>query len=110
MGARGEGVGRVRRDARVRIFPREDWPGIEIGWALHPDHWGKGYATEAGATAIEYVFAHHDVDAVYSVILPENTASQAVAKRLGFTLYETRALSHFPSMEHGIWKLHRART
>jgi len=92
-------------------FPaREDWPGIEIGWALHPDHWGKGYATEAGAAAVEYTFAHHDVDALYSVILPENTASQAVAKRLGFTLYETRALSHFPSMAHGIWKLQRART
>src|SRR6266404_249205 len=30
-------------------FPeRADWPGIEIGWALHPDHWGKGFATEAG--------------------------------------------------------------
>jgi RimJ/RimL family protein N-acetyltransferase len=92
-------------------FPaREDWPGIEIGWALHPDHWGNGYATEAGAAAIEYAFEHHDVDAVYSVILPENTASQAVAQRLGFTLYETRALSHFPSMVHGIWKLQRAST
>jgi len=89
-------------------FPaREDWPGIEIGWALHPDHWGKGYATEAGAAAIEYAFAHHDVDAVYSVILPENTASQAVAQRLGFTLHETRALSHFPSLVHGIWRLER---
>ena len=27
---------------------REDWPGVEVGWTLHPDHWGKGYATEAG--------------------------------------------------------------
>lgn len=86
---------------------RDDWPGIEIGWTLHPDHWGKGYATEAGAAAVEFAFAYHDVDAVYSVILPENAASQAVAKRLGFTLYETRALSHFPSMVHGIWKLPR---
>ena len=89
---------------------REDWPGIEIGWSLHPDHWGRGYATEAGAAAIEYAFAHNDVDTLYSVILPENTASQAVAQRLGFTLYETRALSHFPSLEHGIWRLQTART
>jgi RimJ/RimL family protein N-acetyltransferase len=90
-------------------FPaRDDWPGIEIGWALHPDHWGKGYATEAGAASVEWSFAHHDVDALYSVILPENTASQAVARRLGFTLVDTRALSHFPSMVHGIWRLPRA--
>jgi RimJ/RimL family protein N-acetyltransferase len=92
-------------------FPeRADWPGIEIGWALHPDHWGKGYATEAGATAVEYAFAHHDVDALYSVILPENTASQAVAGRLGFTLWEQRALSHFPEVSHGIWRLQRTKT
>jgi len=87
---------------------REDWPGIEIGWTLHPDHWGKGYATEAGAAAIGYAFAHHDVDALYSVILPENTASQAVAERLGFTLYETRVVSHLPSAATGIWRLQRS--
>jgi RimJ/RimL family protein N-acetyltransferase len=40
---------------------RTDWPGIEIGWTLHPDHWRKGYTTEAGAAAREYVFARHDV-------------------------------------------------
>jgi RimJ/RimL family protein N-acetyltransferase len=84
-----------------------DWPGIEIGWTLHPDHWGKGYATEAGAAAIEYAFAHHDVDALFSVILPENTASEAVARRLGFTLTETRVLAHFPALAHGIWRLRR---
>jgi len=85
-----------------------DWPGIEIGWTLHPDHWGNGYATEAGAAAIAHTFAHHDVDAVYSVILPDNAASQAVAKRLGFTLYEERLLSTFPEMPHGIWRLTRS--
>ena len=87
---------------------RPDWPGIEVGWALHPDHWGKGYATEAGAAAVDFGFAHHDVDALYSVILHENTASQAVARRLGFAPGEERVLSHFPDMPHVFWTLHRA--
>jgi len=87
---------------------RDDWPGIEVGWALHPDHWGKGYATEAGRASVEHAFAHHDVDVLYSVILPGNTASQAVARRLGFTLFEERVLSHFPEMPHGIWRLTRS--
>jgi RimJ/RimL family protein N-acetyltransferase len=86
---------------------RVDWPGIEIGWTLHPDHWGKGYATEAGAAAVEYVFSHHDVDEIYSVILPENSASQGVAKRLGFTQWELRRFVHFPELEHMIWRLKR---
>jgi RimJ/RimL family protein N-acetyltransferase len=86
---------------------RADWPGIEIGWALHPAHWGRGYATEAGAAAVEYAFAHHGVDEVFSVILPDNAASQAVARRLGFRLHEERVLSHFPETAHGIWRLRR---
>jgi RimJ/RimL family protein N-acetyltransferase len=85
-----------------------DWPGIEVGWALHPDHWGKGFATEAGAAAVDYAFAHHDVDALYSVILPENRASQDVARRLGFEPWQERVLSSFPSMPHVIWRLPRA--
>ncbi len=75
---------------------RADWPGIEIGWAFNPRAWGKGYATEAGAASVDYAFAHHDVDALYSVILPENERSQAVARRLGFELFELRITSHFP--------------
>src|SRR5262245_22748009 len=39
---------------------RDEWPGIEVGWTLHPDHWGKGYATEAGAEAVQHAFANHD--------------------------------------------------
>lgn len=87
---------------------RDDWPGIEIGWALHPDFWGNGYATEAGRAAIDWVFANHDVDEVFSMILPENSASQAVARRLGFELSEVRVFGFFPAKKHGLWRLSRA--
>ena len=33
-----------------------DWPGLEVGWALHPSRWGHGYATEAGHRSITYAF------------------------------------------------------
>jgi ribosomal-protein-alanine N-acetyltransferase len=87
---------------------REDWPGVEIGWTLHPDFWGRGYATEAGRRAVEYAFGELDLAEVCSVILPENSRSIAVARRLGFTLREERILSHAPAMSHGIWWLSRA--
>jgi ribosomal-protein-alanine N-acetyltransferase len=99
----GEFLGR----AGMHFPERADWPGIEIGWAFHPRAWGNGYATEAGKASVDYAFAHHDVDALYSVILPENTRSQAVAQRLGFTLFEMRVTSHFPDSPHGIWRLER---
>jgi RimJ/RimL family protein N-acetyltransferase len=86
---------------------RPDWPGVEVGWVLHPDHWGRGYATEAATRAVKYAFDVLDLDALCSVILPENTRSIAVALRLGFHLDEERILSHFPSVPHGIWRLTR---
>jgi RimJ/RimL family protein N-acetyltransferase len=102
--ASGQFVGRAGSHFPQRV----DWPGIEIGWTLHPAHWGKGYATEAGRRAIEHTFATHDVDALFSVILPANTASQAVARRLGFSLFEVRVFRFFPSEPHGVWRLTRA--
>jgi RimJ/RimL family protein N-acetyltransferase len=86
---------------------RPDWPGLEVGWALHPRHWGKGYATESGASSMAYAFEVMGVDAVFSVILPENDRSQAVARRLGLVLVEERVLSSFPSAPHGIWRIGR---
>jgi len=89
---------------------RADWPGLEIGWTLHPAHWGKGFATEAGAVAVRHAFANHDVDAIYSCIRTDNAASQAVARRLGFTPWEERTFARWPDYPHLIHRLQRAET
>ena len=61
----------------------DGWPGTEVGYALHPDAWGKGYATEAGTAAIDWAFANLGWDDIIHCIDPGNIASQNVAKRLG---------------------------
>ena len=99
----GQFVGR----AGLHRPERHDWPGVEVGWALHPDYWGRGYATEAGAAAVRYGFDQFEVDKLFSCILPENHRSQAVAKRLGFKFLEERVLAFFPKLPHGIWVLKR---
>lgn len=86
---------------------RHDWPGTEIGWTLNPDHWGKGFATEAGARARDYAFDVMGLGEVFSCILPENTRSAAVASRLGFEILETRELSNLPGRPMNIWHLTR---
>lgn len=101
--ATGQMIGR----AGTHRPERPDWPGIEIGWMLDPRWWGRGFATEAGRASTEWAFAHHDVDEVFSLILPENGPSAAVARRLGFTIVETRIVSHFPRAPHDIWRLPR---
>lgn len=61
----------------------DGWPGTEVGYAFHPDAWGKGYAVESGVAAIDWAFGHLGWDEVIHCIAPENTASQNVAQRLG---------------------------
>ena len=61
----------------------EGWPGNEIGWSFHPDAWGRGYATEAGAAAIDWAFDNLGWDDVIHCIHPENRASQRLAERFG---------------------------
>lgn len=56
----------------------------EIGWHLHPDAWGHGYAAEAAGRVLAHAFAH-GLDRVLAVTHPENTASQRVARRIGMT-------------------------
>ena len=62
-----------------------DWPGTEVGWGLHPDAWGKGYAVEGAAAALDYAFDVLGWDDVIHCIDPENRPSQKVAERLGST-------------------------
>jgi RimJ/RimL family protein N-acetyltransferase len=55
---------------------------VEVGWHLHPDSWGHGYATEAARAVIERGFGA-GVPEVYAVVRLGNTASMAVCARLG---------------------------
>ncbi|MEP6991764.1 MAG: GNAT family N-acetyltransferase [bacterium] len=68
---------------RVGPWHPYGWPGDEIGWALHPDAWGRGYALEAARASMDYAFtALGWVDVIHS-IHPDNAPSQQLARRLG---------------------------
>ena len=86
---RGYGQWAIERRADGRMIGRaglwnpEGWFGVEVGWKLDRDMWGRGYATEAAAAALEWAWRALDVDRVLSVIEPGNEASLRVAARLG---------------------------
>jgi RimJ/RimL family protein N-acetyltransferase len=58
-------------------------PAVEVGWRLHPEHWGHGYATEAAAASLDYGFAKAGVDEIIAFTTTLNTRSQAVMERIG---------------------------
>ena len=63
------------------------WKRFEIGFILSPEHWGKGYATEAVAALIAECFARFpEAGALTAEVDPRNTGSQRVLEKLGFVL------------------------
>ena len=68
---------------RVGLWYPEGWPDVECGWAIHPDHWGRGYATEAAAETIRLGFATLGAPRLISLVRPDNARSARVAERLG---------------------------
>jgi RimJ/RimL family protein N-acetyltransferase len=55
---------------------------VEVGWHLHPDSWGRGYATEAARAVLDRAFTEGLAE-VYAVVRPGNEPSLAVCRRLG---------------------------
>jgi RimJ/RimL family protein N-acetyltransferase len=70
---------------RLGPWQPEGWPGTEVGWSLHPDAWGKGYASEGARAAMDYAFDVLGWDDIIHCIDPDNTPSQRVAQSLGST-------------------------
>lgn len=85
------------------------WPGNEVGWGLHPDAQGKGYAQEGAAAALDYAFDVLGWDDVIHCIDPDNRPSQKLAERLGSTLLGPTRMpapyDHLPSEAWGQTRL-----
>ena len=56
----------------------------EVGYALRPDHWGRGLASEAVTLAIDWALRTLDLHRIEADIDPRNDASRRVLERLGF--------------------------
>lgn len=55
----------------------------EIGWVLHPDYQGQGYATEAARALLGYAFAELQAHRIIATCQPENPASYRIMEKLG---------------------------
>lgn len=73
----------IERDGVV-IGKAGCWRLPDIGYILHPDHWGQGLAAEAVMATIDAVFAHTPVETLTADVDPENAASIRLLERLGF--------------------------
>ena len=56
----------------------------EIGFILHPSHQGRGLASDAVRTALEWAFGPMGLHRVEADVEPANVASLRLLERLGF--------------------------
>lgn len=77
---------------------------LEIGYMIHRPFWRRGYASEAAGAIRDQAFGERGLDAVVSLIRPENLPSQGVARKIGMT---PRREVTFVALRHIVFGLDR---
>jgi RimJ/RimL family protein N-acetyltransferase len=104
----GDPVGTVMLKRAPLSAPEKPMPlsdDLELGWHLHPAHWGHGYATEAAAGALRRAF-DAGADEVIALILPGNERSKLVADRLG--MRHAGVTDRYYSLEAELYRANRS--
>lgn len=76
------GDGKVVGEVGVLVEKEPKSEG-NIGWMLHPDYHGQGYATEAAEVLVRYAFRERHLHRLTSGCDTRNTASWRLMERLG---------------------------
>jgi RimJ/RimL family protein N-acetyltransferase len=63
--------------------PQTPWPGVDLGWLIHRSRWGHGLASEAASAALQWAWDHTQIDAVISLIAPDDLRSIRIATKIG---------------------------
>jgi RimJ/RimL family protein N-acetyltransferase len=75
-------TGELVGDASL-FLPNAEFRQGEIGYVLHPDHHGRGYATEALVPLLDWAFTVRGLHRVAGRLEPRNSGSARVLERLG---------------------------
>lgn len=78
----------------------EVWGRAKIGYMIDPDHWNRGYATEAVSLLCGHAFEERRLNRLQAGVFETNRASQRVLEKLGFTHEGTRRQGAFVDGEY----------
>jgi len=77
---------------------------VEVGWAIVPERWGEGLATELALASVNAGFETLALGELIAYTHPDNLASRRVMEKAGFS-YE-RELDH-PVCQHVLYRRSR---
>jgi RimJ/RimL family protein N-acetyltransferase len=76
----------------------------ELAYLLGRPWWGKGLATEMGASALRYAFEQHHWPQVIALVRPDNTRSLAVVRKLGFVHQDDIKIRNLKVQRHCVMR------
>lgn len=85
-------------------------PCLEIGWRLHADFWGKGYATEGAKACLQYAFEQLEFSTVYAFTAKSNRRSEQVMIKIGMKKegeFDHPLLPNHPLSQHTLYIIHK---
>lgn len=86
----------IGRAGLIHLAMDENSPEIEVGYALMPEFWGKGYATELAAALVRWGFKNLAVPEIVAVTREENLGSQRVLKKIGMSFVKSVEYNGLP--------------
>jgi len=69
----------------IILYSDEKEDSCEIGYGIGSGFWNRGYATEAVARFLEYLFREREMRTVYASFFTGNDASRRVMEKCGMT-------------------------
>lgn len=60
---------------------------LTVGYAIAPEAWGRGYATEVAIASVDYAFGILGARDLYASVLSTNVASRRVLEKAGLTVH-----------------------
>jgi RimJ/RimL family protein N-acetyltransferase len=88
--------------AGLKDLQAEGQNAVELSYALLPEFWGQGLATELARKIVELAFEHLGAPAVIGYTLTTNRASRRVMEKIGFRLESEGVYAGLP---HATYRL-----
>jgi RimJ/RimL family protein N-acetyltransferase len=78
------------------LVKRDTLPAPDIGFALLPDFWGRGYVTEVAEAVLQHGQKTLGIRVILGITTPGNVRSIAVLQKLGLSFIEEKPLGDRP--------------
>jgi RimJ/RimL family protein N-acetyltransferase len=74
------------------LLKRIQFEDIDVGYALLPEFWRRGFAFESACGVLEYARTTLEAEKILALVSPENFPSISLLEKLGFEFAELRQM------------------